>query len=236
MSDVRTSVHAESPNLRRRLTRPSFSSVQSFATRVVYFLLVWTLLLFVHEGGHALSAWRHDLHVRSVTVGVGPRVGSTQIGNTEWVLRVLPVAGMTNVGAVNPQHAAAGTAQATRVQMATLLGGIMATLVFGLAIAGIVFWRERVTGRRWLLGRFIVADAVVLTVFNFFPVPPLDGGRAILSAIAAMRGAPLAGDALFWVQASGMALALIPMTLWTRWTSRIDAVAAHWHLPQSTTK
>jgi Zn-dependent protease len=87
--------------------------------------------------------------------------------------------------------------------------------------------------KRWVLGRFIVADAIVLTVFNFLPVPPLDGGRAVLGAIAAWRGGPLQSNVLFWVQVGGLALALVPMTLWTRWTRRIDAAAMLWGTPRA---
>ena len=98
-------------------------------------------------------------------------------------------------------------------------------------MAALVAARERATRRVWVWGRILVADAVVLTVFNFFPVPPLDGGRAVLGALAAWRGAPLTGDALFWVQAGGLALAIVPMTLWTRWTERIDSAAMRWGVP-----
>jgi Zn-dependent protease len=84
---------------------------------------------------------------------------------------------------------------------------------------------------RWTWGRIVVADAVVLTIFNFLPVPPLDGGRAVIGAVAAWRGAPLPADALFWVQLGGLALAVAPMTLWTRWTERIDSVVLRWGAP-----
>ena len=77
------------------------------------------------------------------------------------------------------------------------------------------------------------ADAVVLTVFNVLPVPPLDGGRAVLETVEAWRGAPLAGDARLWVHVGGLALAVVPMALWTRWTRRIDAVAMWWKAPGS---
>jgi hypothetical protein len=33
------------------------------------------------------------------------------------------------------------------------------------------------------------------------------------------------------VQVGGLALAIVPMTLWTRWTARIDAAALWWGAP-----
>jgi membrane-associated protease RseP (regulator of RpoE activity) len=251
-----------------RLARLDRATISSWARRLTYFWIVWSALLFVHEGGHAMSAWRQGLTVRDVTVGMGPVIGRAQFRETEIVLRLVPVAGMTNIQGPRPGANASDTSaesadaaatgatgtgsmgtttassdgataghdphgwHAWRAGLVTLLGGITATLAFGIVMAAIVFVRERTSGRRWLFGRFVVADAVVLTVFNFFPVPPLDGGRAVLGTFAAWHGAPLSGDALFWVQAGGMALAVVPMTLWTRWTARIDRVAAHWRSPR----
>jgi Zn-dependent protease len=97
-----------------------------------------------------------------------------------------------------------------------------ATLVFAVAFAGLVAARERNTGRLWLLGRFVVADAVVITVFNLLPVPPLDGGRAVIAAVAAWQGELLSADLVFWVQVTGL-VAAVPMVVWTQWTRRIDS-------------
>lgn len=219
--------------VRARLSRATLSS---WTRRLVYFWVVWSVLLLVHEGGHAASAWRQGLVVREVTVGMGPVVGRTRYQGTDIMLRLVPVAGVTTIGGPARERAEARYEphgwKAWRGGLVTLLGGIGATLAFGVGMLAIVIARELATGRRWLFGRFVVADAVVLTVFNFFPVPPLDGGRAVLGTLAAWRGAPLTGDALFWVQAGGMALAIVPMTLWTRWTARIDTAAAHWGTPR----
>jgi Zn-dependent protease len=110
----------------------------------------------------------------------------------------------------------------------TIAGGVVATLALAVAMAGAVAARERSTGRSWRWGRYVVADALVLTVFNFLPVPPLDGGRVVIGALAAWRGVRLTNEALFWVQMGGLVLAVIPMTLWTHWTERIDALAQRW--------
>ena len=212
-----------------RRPRVRRADVSAFARRLVYFWVVWSALLMVHEGGHALSAWRLGLTVRRVTVGLGPVLWRGSYGDTRLALRLMPLAGVTDVAdapAPGPRpRDEAGRWSAWRAQIGTLAGGVLATLVLAIGVAGAVAARERMTRTRWRWGRFVVADAVVLTVFNFLPVPPLDGGRALLDAFTALGGAPLPTDALFWVQVGGLALAVVPMTLWTRWTARIDAAA-----------
>jgi membrane-associated protease RseP (regulator of RpoE activity) len=207
--------------------------VRSLVRRLAHFWLVWSALLFLHEGGHALSAWRQGIGVRRVTVGVGPVLWRGHRADTEIVLRAVPVVGATNLREPeqSPSVGPSGRWSAWGHQLEVLAGGVVATFGVALTVAGLVAARERVTRTRWVWGRMLVADAVVLTVFNFLPVPPLDGGRAVLAAVTAWRGVPLGGHALFWVQASGLALAVAPMTLWTRWTARIDAAAMWWRAP-----
>jgi membrane-associated protease RseP (regulator of RpoE activity) len=209
--------------------------VSDVVRRLAHFWIVWSALLLLHEGGHALSAQRQGLAVRRVTVGMGPVLWRGHRGETQLVLRAVPLAGVTNlapVPAATQREPAPRRWQAWEREAVTLAGGIVATLVLAAAVAALVAVRERATDARWIWGRMLVADAVVLTVFNFLPVPPLDGGRALLGAVAAWRGTPLAGSALMWVQAGGLALAVAPMTLWTRWTRRIDAVVMWWGAPR----
>lgn len=205
----------------------------SVLRRLAHFWIVWSALLALHEGGHAFAARHQGQSVRQVTVGLGPVVWHGRRGPTELVLRAVPLAGMTSLAVDAPR-----TPTTTRPPLhwereaLTLGGGVLATLLVALVLALIVAVGERAFGTRFVWGRMIVADAVVLSVFNFLPVPPLDGGRAMLEMIAALRGAPLSGHALFLVQAGGLALAVVPMTLWTRWTTRIDEVAMWWGAPR----
>jgi membrane-associated protease RseP (regulator of RpoE activity) len=217
---------------RLRWNRPDLPAL---ARRLVHFWVVWSALLLVHEVGHAMGAWRQGLRVSRITAGAGPVLWRTQRGDTEIVLRLIPIAGITTFG---PAHATpSGAAAETHnggiwgQELTTIAGGVLATLAFGLAVAAAVAVRERSTGRRWRWGRYVVADALVLTLFNFLPVPPLDGGRAVIGALTAWGGIRLTPDTLFWVQLGGLALAIVPMTLWTRWTERIDAVALRWGAP-----
>jgi membrane-associated protease RseP (regulator of RpoE activity) len=226
------------PSMRRR--RLDRVRLFSFGRRLAYFWLVWTGLLLVHEGGHAFMARRVGVTVRRVTVGMGPVLWRGQLADTRLVLRLVPLAGVTAIDSPLATTGSSSRREAAspphrwddwRREVAMLAAGIAATLLLATGIAALVVARERLTTTRWCLGRMLVADALVLTVFNFLPVPPLDGGRAALGAIAAVRDAPLAGDTLFWVQLGGLALAVVPMALWTRWTARIDALAMRWRAP-----
>ncbi|HEX6049060.1 MAG TPA: M50 family metallopeptidase [Gemmatimonadaceae bacterium] len=216
---------------RPRLTRATLSDL---ARRLAHFWVVWSALLLVHELGHAVGARQQGLTVRRVTAGAGPVLWRTQRGDTEIVLRLVPIAGVTTFGRPDaavvdaPRHE---SWDAWQHELTTIAGGVLATLAFAMVVAGAVAVRERATRTRWRWGRYVVADAVVLTLFNFLPVPPLDGGRAVIGALNAWGGIHLTSDALFWVQLGGLALAIVPMALWTRWTERIDAAALHWGAP-----
>jgi membrane-associated protease RseP (regulator of RpoE activity) len=198
--------------------------------RLAHFWLVWSALLLVHEGGHAVGAWRQNLRVQRITAGVGPVVWRGEYDDTEVMLRLVPLAGVTTFGprrdvASTPGSHGAADWNGWGRELTTIAGGVLATLALAVVMGGVVAAWERSSGRPWRWGRYVIADALVLTLFNFLPVPPLDGGRAVIGALAAWRGVHLTGDALFWVQMGGLALAVIPMTLWTRWTARIDALA-----------
>jgi membrane-associated protease RseP (regulator of RpoE activity) len=210
-----------------RFGAPRLFDSSGLPRRLAYFWIVWSALLLLHEAGHAVVARWQGLAVRRVTVGVGPEVWQFTRGSTDVVVRLLPVLGMTSVAEPS------GTdARSWLSREAPLAGGVAATLAAAVLVAAGVLALERRSGRRFVLGRLVIGDALVLTVFNFLPVPPLDGGRVVLSALAAARGAPLAGDALFWVHLGGLTLALVPILVWTRWTAPIDAAVLTWWAPR----
>ena len=206
---------------RRRL------DLRDLGRRLAIFWIVWTCLILFHESGHAWMAHREGLRVERITVGVGPVVWRGDLGATRGVLRLVPVAGVTRVSDD------AGPSRDLRGDLAVLSGGTLATLAVVLAGIAVVAAWERTVRRRCLWGRIVIADALVLTVFNFLPLPPLDGGRVALSVLSAWRGAPFSSDALFWLHLGGFALAVVPMVLWTSWTRRMDAIALRWRAPDS---
>ena len=199
---------------------------RSLAIRLAHFLFVWSGLLFIHECGHALVARWQGYSIGSMTIGAGPVIWRGTAAETPVTFRLVPLAGITRVA---PPALDSRASLAGRGLMFS--AGILLTAAGAFVVAGVTTGWERMFGRRCTWGRMILADAIVLSVFNLLPVPPLDGGRALLDAYAALSGAPLMGSALFWTQVSGLALAVLPMTMWTKWTTRIDAVAMNWRAP-----
>ena len=216
-----------SSSIRARL---SAARLQPLGRRLLHFWFVWTALLFVHEGGHAYAALQQGLGVQRVTVGLGPELWHAGMYGVDVVVRLVPLAGLTTFASAAGLHAPHGDI-GWLGHAGILSAGIIATMLLALATGVVIALRERRRGVRSVWARAMAADAIVLSVFNLLPVPPLDGGRAALDALAAWRGAPLSGDALFWVQVSGLALAVVPMALWTRWTARIDRFAMRWRAP-----
>lgn len=213
---------AAPPRARRRPP-----DVRALLRRAGWFWLVWTALLLVHELGHAAAARAQGLEVRRVTIGAGPVLWRSG-GEEELVVRLVPLAGMT---AVHGHGDAAASDAPGSSRALVLAGGTLATVLLALLAAGLVLVRERSSRVRCVVGRMLLADAIVLTAFNFLPVPPLDGGRAALELVGALRGEALPKGVLLWVQLGGLALAIVPMTLWTGWTRRIDAFAMRWRAP-----
>jgi len=203
--------------------------LRQIGRRLLHFWIVWTALILIHEAGHAWMANREALDVERITVGVGPVLWRSETDAGRLVLRLVPVAGITRVADVTRETGG------LRQGLAVLSGGSLATLAVVLTGIAVVAAWERTVRRRCVWGRIVIADALVLTVFNFLPLPPLDGGRAALEVLSAWRGASFSSDALFWLHLGGLALAIVPMVLWTRWTRRLDAIALRWKAPPDET-
>ena len=60
---------------------------------IIVALLVFGLLIFIHELGHFLLAKRGGIGVTSFSLGMGPAILKKQIGETEYALRIFPFGG-----------------------------------------------------------------------------------------------------------------------------------------------
>ena len=66
----------------------------SFWTAIFAFLLVLTILVYVHEMGHYLAARQCKVRVEVFSVGFGPEIfGRTSKSGTRWKLSAIPFGG-----------------------------------------------------------------------------------------------------------------------------------------------
>lgn len=60
---------------------------------IIAFILIFSLVVIVHELGHFLLAKKNGIKVLEFAVGMGPAIIKTQKGDTQYVLRLLPIGG-----------------------------------------------------------------------------------------------------------------------------------------------
>jgi len=60
---------------------------------IVYAIIIFALIIFVHELGHLLSAKLVKIHVDEFALGMGPRVFQRERGGTIYSLRPIPIGG-----------------------------------------------------------------------------------------------------------------------------------------------
>src|SRR5271157_1693937 len=64
------------------------------ASSLGYFLVVLTVLVFVHEFGHYWSARRNGVRIDVFSIGFGPELfGRTDRAGTRWKVSIIPLGG-----------------------------------------------------------------------------------------------------------------------------------------------
>lgn len=70
---------------------------------ILVFILVLSVLVFVHELGHFLFAKRAGILVREFAIGFGPKVFSRKKGETIYSIRILPLGGYVRMAGEDPE-------------------------------------------------------------------------------------------------------------------------------------
>ena len=60
---------------------------------IIYAILIFLILIFVHETGHLLTAKATGIRVNEFALGMGPKIFSVQRGETKYSLRWIPIGG-----------------------------------------------------------------------------------------------------------------------------------------------
>jgi regulator of sigma E protease len=131
------------------------SVISVFTTYLPYFVLVLTLLVFVHEFGHYWVARRFGIHAEVFSIGFGPELfGWTDRHGTRWKVSAIPLGGYVKFLGDNDatsalpsdkplpaeQQRRAFFNQPLYARAAVVLGGPLANLAFAFVLLTAVFF------------------------------------------------------------------------------------------------
>ncbi len=146
--------------------------------------LVTLVAIPFHEAGHALAAWLlgDDTAKRQGRLSLNPFAHFDLLGTVCMVFAGVGWAKPVTTNPLNFKKPKLG-------MVLTALAGPVANLI--LAYIGMVAWKllyywapvTQVSVYAALFCRYLVSMNVSLAVFNFIPVPPLDGSRILLAVL-----------------------------------------------------
>src|SRR6267154_1286701 len=131
------------------------SLISVFTTYLPYFILVLTLLVFVHEFGHYWVGRRFGIHAEVFSIGFGPELfGWTDRVGTRWKISAIPLGGYVKFLGDNDASSATPSEQPLSAEQqrkafftqplyaraAVVLGGPLANLLFALVLLTAVFY------------------------------------------------------------------------------------------------
>ncbi len=126
-----------------------------FTTYLPYFVLVLTLLVFVHEYGHYWVGRRFGIHAEVFSIGFGPElIGWTDRNGTRWKISAVPLGGYVKFLGDNDATSATPSgepltaeerkraffSQPLYARAAVVLGGPLANLIFAFVVLTAVYY------------------------------------------------------------------------------------------------
>lgn len=117
---------------------------------IILAILVFSLIVFVHELGHFLLAKANKITVHEFSIGMGPRLWSFEKGETRYSLKLLPLGGSCMMGEDDADDVSEGSfnsksvwARISVVAAGAVFNFILA-LVFAIIVVGFVGYDEPV--------------------------------------------------------------------------------------------
>lgn len=141
---------------------------------VIIFLVILSILVFVHEFGHYIVAKKNGIRVDEFAIGFPPRIFSWKRGETKYSLNLIPIGGYVKIFGENPDEESMTGPDSSRsfvnkpkrIQTAVLSAGIAFNILFAwlLITFGFVFGLPAPAGdypAEYIHNRSLVVLAVV---------------------------------------------------------------------------
>ena len=144
------------------------------ATTII-FLLVLTVLVFVHELGHFLAARMFGIRVDEFAIGFPPRIGSWMWGKTRYAINLLPLGGYVKIYGENTEDERTSDNMLSKPrwqQVVVLAAGVTFNIVLAwLLLSASLFLGAKASADA--MPKAIVKDPI-LTIVMIAPGSPAD--------------------------------------------------------------
>lgn len=107
---------------------------------IVAFIVIFSVLVLIHECGHFFMARRSGVRVDEFGFGLPPRLFGKRIGETLYSINLFPFGGFVRLFGENPQESGAlannrsYSAQSTRVRIGIVIAGVVMNLVLAIVL------------------------------------------------------------------------------------------------------
>lgn len=168
---------------------------------IILFLFVLSVLVFVHELGHFITAKISKMRVDEFAIGFPPRIFGWKKGETTYALNLIPFGGYVKIHGENPDDESLHGADSTRsftarprlLQVFVLLAGVSCNVIFA-----------------WLLMSFGLSIGMPVST-DFLPDADFKDVQVLVTSVRsgtpAQSAGLLAGDELQLLQTGDDALA-----------------------------
>ncbi len=109
---------------------------------IVLFILIFGLIIFLHELGHFLVAKREGMRVKEFAFGFPPRLFSKKRGETRFSLNLLPLGGYVSILGEDEESQAAGSfvQKSPWARLRVILAGVTMNIVLAWLLLVVWFW------------------------------------------------------------------------------------------------
>jgi len=114
---------------------------------LLLFLLILSILVLVHEGGHFLAAKKAGIKVEEFGFGYPPRIWAKKIGETEYSINAVPFGGFVRLYGDPAEGEVVGDrdfkrsflGKSKKARSAVILAGVVANFLLGIFVFSIVY-------------------------------------------------------------------------------------------------
>ena len=108
----------------------------SFIISALKIIFLLGFLIFIHEGGHFLTAKLCKVKVNEFSIGFGPIIWKKQIGETKYAIRIIPLGGFVNMEGENERSDLKNSFSNAGVlkRIAIVSAGAIVNIIFGLLV------------------------------------------------------------------------------------------------------